>query len=117
MRQHVPKSVETGRIRSGPLRSDRTDGFNGAFVIRHRGRDLFVIASLGYGWDHVSVSLKGRCPTFDELKHIKTLFWEDDETVVHYFPKSSEYINNHPFTLHLWRRQSSPHVLPPSVFV
>ena len=38
---------------------------------------------------------------------------EEEETVVQFHPKKSEYVNTHPYCLHLWRRQSEEYELPP----
>lgn len=93
---HVPEKY---RVRSGQFASDETDGNNGAF----QWRKFFMIASDGMGWEHVSVSLQTRCPTWEEMCRVKNLFWDGDDCVVQYHPPKSEYINNHPFCLHLWR--------------
>ena len=101
------------RDRTHPqLKSTAADGCNGVFVIPHHriaGYFYTVIASDGMGWDHVSVSVtKGRkqphrCPTWEEMCYIKSLFWTEDETVVQYHPAKQDYINNHEFVLHLWK--------------
>lgn len=67
-------------------------------------KPLFCQASDGGGWEHVSVSTIERCPTWDEMCKVKSLFWDDDDLVVQYHPPASEYVNNHPYTLHLWRK-------------
>jgi hypothetical protein len=64
---------------------------------------LSVIASNGAGWDHVSVSARGRCPTWQEMDHIADLFFKDDETCMQLHVPSTEHVNYHPYTLHLWR--------------
>jgi hypothetical protein len=79
---------------------------------------LRVIAAPGsvkYGvpWDHVSVSLDHRCPTWDEMSHIKDLFFDKEETAVQFHPKKSEYVNNHPYVLHLWKKMDHDYELPP----
>jgi hypothetical protein len=86
----------------------------GAFMIpRKRNGELRVIASCEGGWDHVSVSLATQCPTWEDMCRIKSMFFEDYETVVQFHPKTSKYVNDHPFCLHLWRNQSQEHELPP----
>lgn len=68
-----------------------------------------------YGdWEHVSVSVEGqkRCPTWDEMKHVKELFWRDDETVVQFHPAKADYVSVHPYVLHMWRHRDG-HALPP----
>jgi len=66
---------------------------------------LMVIASDGLDWDHVSVSLKHRCPTYDEMEQIRDLFFRDDETVMQLSVPRSDHRNVHRFCLHLWRPQ------------
>jgi len=111
------KVPEEYRIKNGPMGSSVQDGNNGAFVIPYQSFQLFVIASDGAGWDHVSVSLKNRCPNWNEMCHVKRMFFDDDETVVQYHPKRSEYVDNCPTALHLWKKQGCEHELPPAILV
>lgn len=76
---------------------------NGVFGVRLRGHRARAVASDGLGWDHVSVSMRDRCPTWEEMVEAKRLFFEDGERVVEYHPPASEYVDLHPFCLHLWR--------------
>lgn len=100
------------RVRKGPLGSDASAGNNGAFFIPRNKSSvpLKVIASDGLQWEHVSVSLPDRSPTWEEMCKIKTLFWDPEDVVIQYHPGHSDYINNHPYCLHLWRpvNQSLP---------
>lgn len=102
----------------------------GLFEISARaahGRALCVIAcddSLwlpeAAGWEHVSVSVVGRpdkCPSWDEMCLVKDLFWAPDQAVVQFHPPQSDYINNHPGCLHLWRHTAAPFPMPPSILV
>jgi hypothetical protein len=112
------KVPEKHRIKTGRLASPREFGCNGAFEFKHKGVHFRAIVSDQMGWDHVSVSIGNaeRTPTWDEMCFIKQLFWDDEETVIQYHPKKSEYVNNHPYVLHLWK----PHVVfpvPPAIFV
>jgi hypothetical protein len=100
---HVPEDY---RITAGGMASDASYGNNGAFAVPGpRGFKLNVIAGDGLGWEHVSVSVKdaARCPTWDEMCAIKELFWDGEDCVVQYHPPKSDYVNNHPYVLHLWR--------------
>ena len=45
------------------------------------------------------------------------MFWNDEETVVQYHPKKSEYKNLHPYCLHLWRKCGEDFELPPREYV
>jgi hypothetical protein len=83
----------------------------------YRLGDVIIIASWGGGWEHVSVSLRRRCPTWDEMCMIKDIFWRDDECAVQYHPTKSEYVNNHPYCLHIWKKMGSEFDTPPSIFV
>ncbi len=112
------KVPEKFRVRDGRIGSDASYGNNGAFVVRlQRGQEVFVIASDQLGWEHVSVSRKDRCPTWDEMCQVKSMFWGVDDCVVQYHPPESEYVNNHPFCLHLWRPVGVELPAPPSLMV
>lgn len=69
------------------------------------------------GWEHVSVSLEHRCPTWDEMAAVKDLFWRDDETVIQIHPPKDLHVNVHEFCLHLWRNTNAEQPLPPIQFV
>ena len=100
---HVPEKF---RVRTGLYASSYSDGNNGQFRISSLKlkRMLFVQASDGRGWEHVSVSLHDRPPTWQEMCFIKNLFWNSDDWVIQYHPAASDYVNNHPNVLHLWRK-------------
>lgn len=104
---HVPEKY---RVREGLMGSDERDGNNGMFMVpRKKARKggkpftLKVIASDGLGWEHVSVSLYNRPPTWEEMCRIKDMFWDEEDMVIQYHPAKSQYVNNHPNCLHLWR--------------
>ena len=98
---HVPNKF---RIRIGRAASDDSIGNAGAFEIKLRNsQKVFVIASDAMGWEHVSVSRIDRCPTWEEMCQIKEMFWDSDDCAVQFHPPKSDYVNNHPYCLHLWR--------------
>lgn len=105
------------RIRKGFLASDDSNGANGAFLIPFESTELFAVVSDQMGWDHISVSKRSKMPSWKEMCFIKNLFFDETETVVQFHPKKTEYINNHPNCLHLWRKHDSEYELPPSIFV
>lgn len=75
-----------------------------------------IIWSIGAGWDHVSVCpLNGSMPKWEDMCMIKDMFFEDDEWVVEFHPAKSEYVNNMPNCLHLWRPQDEKMPTPPSI--
>jgi hypothetical protein len=65
-------------------------------------------------WDHVSVSIADRCPTWNEMCWIKDLFFDPEECVLQFHPPQSQYINIHPYVLHLWKPKDIEIPLPPS---
>lgn len=102
-----------------PFQGDMGDEGCGAFKVYVGGKSFFVIASDDGGWDHVSVSMKNqnRCPTWEEMSAIKDMFFEPGETVMQLHPAKSDYINVHPYCLHLWRPHDNAIPLPPKIFV
>jgi hypothetical protein len=101
----VFKVPEKYRITKGELGTTAADGNNGIFLVPNmNGKKFFVIASDGYFWEHVSVSLKKKiCPTWNEMCFLKALFWGPDDLVIQYHPPKQNYVNMHPYVLHLWR--------------
>jgi hypothetical protein len=87
---------------------------DGQFAIPYHGVTLQVIASDGLGWDHVSVSLRHRCPTWAEMEYIRELFFRDDETVMQLSVPRRDHISLHPYCLHLWRPNDGREIPRPS---
>lgn len=90
---------------------------NGVFVLRVRGGNLAILASSGGGWDHVSVSRKDRCPTWDEMDYVKRLFFRDDETAMQLHVPPTQHKNCHPYCLHIWRPHEAAIPRPPAIMV
>lgn len=118
---HVPNKL---RIVHGIMGSGDWAGNNGAFKLGMSHKtDAMVIASDGEGWEHVSVRMidrptgKDRTPTWAEMCKIKDIFWDEEDCVVQYHPPKSEYVNNHPHVLHLWRPTNQNIPLPDSILV
>lgn len=80
-------------------------------------RCMCVVFSTGGGWDHVSVSWPNRCPTWDEMCMVKRIFFDPEDTVIEYHPAESEYVNLHPYCLHMWRPRFTKIPTPPSWMV
>ncbi len=97
------------------IMSQGMDGFVG--TIDACGTRFRIIVSTGGGWDHASVSLPNRCPTWEEMCAVKRMVFTDEERVVQFHPPRAEYVSVHPFCLHLWRWQEGEFPHPPSVFV
>jgi hypothetical protein len=115
---HVPN---VWRVRRGPQGSDESYGNNGAFIfpatVSQKRASLFTIASDGDGWEHVSISTQFRVPTWAEMCFIKSVFWDAEDCVVQFHPRESEYVNQDPFCLHLWRCTTTAFPEPPAILV
>ena len=128
MRKTFSEELEKCRVRHGNYASGPGE-HNAAFQLRCpvSGQYLFIIISDGRDWDreklplpaweHVSVSLPNRCPTWGEMSWVKDQFFEEQECVVQFHPPKSEYVNYHPFVLHLWKPIGVEILLPPSITV
>lgn len=120
------------RVTRGFFSSSHTDGAMGLFSWDKQTYRFTIISSgdaknhdehwdmLG-GWEHVSVSKrrsrKSYMPTWEDMCCIKDLFWGKHETVLQFHPKQAEYVNCHPYVLHLWKKAGVEHELPPSILV
>lgn len=110
---HVPE-----KFRVRPAGMPPGDETCGCFSVKLKVSQLvFVIASSDLGWEHVSVSRRDRCPTWDEMCQVKSLFWDDDDCVMQLHPPKIEWINNHSKCLHLWRPTGAAIPTPPSFMV
>lgn len=134
---HVPNQYrlrpgQAPSARSRHLESTDAVGNCGMFIIppspaARRPLPLTVMASdatgwdeLGYpppAWEHVSVSTPVRCPTWEEMCFVKGIFWDQEDAVIQLHPPRSEWINDHPYCLHLWRPIGIELPRPPSLAV
>lgn len=110
----------------GSLQTEAGDRFGVFKLTTGKGASLLCIVDDGKttGWEHVSVHVEdrgeekpSRCPSWNEMCYVKRTFWDDSETVVQFHPKQEQYINNHSFVLHLWKRVQLDYTLPPSCLV
>lgn len=93
----------------------RKDGFASQLFLE--GAKLRIIASWDGGWDHVSISLWDRCPTWNEMQFVKDAFFKPTEIAMQLHPGTKDYICNHEFCLHIWRPQNQEIPIPPKVYV
>ena len=127
MKENATHNINHYRIKRGPFGSGPEGGSNGCFEIPYGRRSLRIMASDGSGWDedvlpgepweHVSVSLPDRCPTWEEMDYVKKIFWDDAETVIQFHVPTSDHVNQHNFCLHLWKPKVSTIPRPPAVCV
>jgi hypothetical protein len=80
-------------------------GMAGGFI--NHQRHLAALFSVereadGKRWIHVSVSHRDRVPTWDELRGAKDWLLGKDRWAISIFPVEAEYVNHHPYVLHLW---------------
>ena len=112
---------EKGRVKDGLWASDSTFGINGMFRVTYppTGRTVHILASNGGGWEHVSISIEGanRCPTWEEMSWVKDQFWRSDEWVIQFHPAAEDYVNCHPYVLHLWAPLGVDFPHPPAEYV
>lgn len=111
--------VEKWRVLDGPFATKTRDDFGFFFIpIRtHKAPLKILSAPSDEDWQHVSVSLPDRCPTWEELCLVKDLFWTDEDCVVQFYPPKSDYISNCRFCLHLWRWTKGDFPRPPKELV
>lgn len=126
---HVPEKSRLTVKQHRGLGSDASYGNNGAFQIAspEPGWMLFMICSDGTDdsargtpseeWEHVSIHARNlskmRVPNWKEMCFVKGLCWDAEDVVVQFHPKASEYVNQHPATLHLWRWKAGRFPTPP----
>lgn len=91
----------------------------GAFILKSPidGGDLRIIASVGDGWDHVSVSRATRCPNWEEMEHVARHFFRSDEVAMQLHVPTRDHINYHPHCLHWWRPLTGEIPRPPNDLV
>lgn len=109
----------------GTLDDERSIG--GAFEVRYVDRGMArwirVIASSGFDqhgninpevpFDHLSVSLPTRCPTWEEMEFIKRLFFKPGEVCYQLHVGEANHVNIHDYCLHIWRPVDQDIPLPP----
>ena len=95
----------------------KNDGMGGKYYDKYTGKRLNFIFSYQMGWEHLSVSMPSRTPTWDQMCIMKDIFWNKNEACVEYHPREEDYVNNHKHCLHIWRPTHEPLPTPPSVLV
>ena len=92
------------------------DGFKAHVLLlstKQNNHAATVVVSWGCGWDHVSVSFTNRTPTWEEMAEVKDMFFEPDEVCFQIHPAKTDYVNYHPYCLHIWRCQEADIPAPP----
>jgi len=118
----ISKELELLRF-PHPITGEKGDEFCGWFKIKlrsskHEPLMAFVCYAAGMGWEHASITLnRKRTPTWEEMCQIKNMFWTKDKAVFQLHPPEKDYVNNHPYCLHLWRPVDCPVPMPPKIMV
>ncbi len=109
----------------GAIEKCDDDGFQA--TLRRDGPDYYFLQfSWGLGWEHASLSRWKAgprnlrlplVPTWEDMCWLKEILWEDEELVVQYHPRKSEYVNHMDNVLHLWRPTDQEMPSPPPIFV
>lgn len=107
----VPEEYRAGMPKGHQLYSEKMFGNNGLFFLRDSHENIYLCIASDQGfpgqpaWEHVSVTLRNqeRTPTWEEMCFIKSVFWNENDTVLQYHPAKSEYVDYSPWCLHLWR--------------
>jgi len=62
-----------------------------------------VFISIDGGRWHMSISHHNRLPTYEELKGARYKLLDDNLNMAMIFPPKAEFVNVHPYCLHLWQ--------------
>lgn len=93
------------------------DGMGGKYYDKYTGKWLNFIFSYQMGWEHLSVSMPGKTPSWEQMCRMKDIFWDKNECCVEYHPKEEDYVNNHNHCLHIWKPTEVELPTPPSILV
>lgn len=99
------------------IKKEGRDGFGGVFYDKKSRCNLNFIMSSGAGFEHCSVSMPTRCPSWEQMCTVKDAFWNEDEVCMQLHPAKKDYINNHPYCLHIWKPIDEEIPLPPTIMV
>lgn len=93
------------------------DGMGGYYYDSISEKRLNFIFSYQLGWEHLSVSMPSKTPSWEQMCRMKAIFWNKDEACVEYHPKEEDYVNMHQHCLHIWRPTEEYLPTPPHILV
>ena len=76
--------------------------YSGYITLSNGHKGSIIAGRNEEGWEHVSICLYNRQPSWDEMCEVKDIFWDDEEQVVQIHPRKSQYVNITE-AFHLWR--------------
>ena len=85
------------------IEENEDEGIMGIYFDMKSYRELSFVFTWNNGWEHLSVSMPNRTPTWDQMCTMKDIFWNEDEVCVEYHPRKSDYVNLHEHCLHIWK--------------
>lgn len=80
------------------------DYTNAGYYRRHDGMTVITEVAI-YDkrmWLHVSCAFATRLPDWADLREVKTVFVGPKRMALSIMPSEAEYVNIHPYVLHLW---------------
>ena len=93
------------------------DGMGGRYYDKYNNKWLHFIFSYQMGWEHLSVSMPNKTPSWEQMCMMKDIFWNKDEACVEYHPKEEDYVNMHKHCLHIWKPTDVELPTPPHILV
>lgn len=98
------------------VRYEGDDGFGG-YINLPTGHFVTFMFSYSGGWEHLSISKPTQTPSWDDMCAAKNMFWDEDECCVEYHPAKKDYVNLHPYCLHIWKPINETLPTPPKNYV
>jgi hypothetical protein len=91
----------------------------GFFIIPYKNNCYKNIISSYNNWEHLSTSIVdvNRTPTWDEMCYFKDFFFNEEECLIQYHPAKKDYVNTHPYVLHMWKPIDEEIKMPPKYMV
>jgi hypothetical protein len=86
-------------------------------VVASRFRENSPESESNPPWNHVSVSLPNRTPTWMEMSYVKSLFFNPDEVAMQLHVAESDHVSNHDYCLHIWQPVNATIPTPPATMV
>lgn len=113
----MKKIDEIKATRNLTVLDEYQDGIMGIWTDPLTAKRYTYVFSWGEGWEHLSVSTPSKTPTWDIMCRFKNMFWNEDETCIEYHPAKEDYVNMHPYCLHIWKPIGIELPKPPTILV
>jgi len=67
-----------------------------------KNSNIVIMHSIEDGLNHISMSYKDKLPSYEEMKEARYQICPDIDKMAQIFPNKEEFVNLHPYCLHLW---------------